>query len=230
MLERMYQVCSDVLTLAAQLSSADNLPAPEVLQRRIDSLFEEMSHRARVAQIPSEDVTEAKYALAAFMDEQILRSTWPARTQWMARPLQFIYFNENTAGEGFFQRLEGIMAMPHRSHVMLVYYLCLSLGFQGKYAVRGGGELDALIEQLQHRLARQLPPADTFSPHGEPRDTAAGGAGRQLPWIGLSVGLVVLALILLIVLQLLISGSAARAADDIRQAGVSLCDANQGWG
>src|SRR5512145_515996 len=120
MLDRMYQVCSDALTLAAQLSTADNLPAPEVLQRRIDSLFDEMSHRARQAQIPSEDITEAKYALAAFMDEQILRSNWPARAQWMARPLQLTYFNENTAGEGFFQRLQVIQATPHRAHVALV--------------------------------------------------------------------------------------------------------------
>ena len=219
MLERMYWVCSDALTLGAQLSTADNLPSPEVLQRRIESLFEEMGHRARQAEIPADDVQEAKYALAAFMDEQILRSSWPGRTQWMGRPLQFIYFNETTAGEGFFQRLEVLRAATHRAHVVMVYYLCIALGFQGKYAVYGGGELDALGEQIQRQVTRQLADADTVSPNGEPRDTVGGGAGRQLPWIGLSIGLVVVAFVVLIVMQVLVGSSAARAAEQMRRVG-----------
>ncbi|MBN2194438.1 MAG: type IVB secretion system protein IcmH/DotU [Polyangiaceae bacterium] len=231
MLEKMYWVCSDAVTLGGQLSSADNLPSLEVLQRRIESLFEDMGHRARQVQVPAEDVMEAKYALCAFMDEQILRSPWPGRTQWMGRPLQLVYFNETTAGEGFYHRLQALQSSPHRAHVAMVYYLCIALGFQGMYAVRGSGELDVLTEQLQRQVMRKLPAPDTISPHGEPRDRVAGGAGRQLPWIGLSIAMVVAALLALIVMRVLVSSSAARAADQMRRVSDNVVHVAQqeGW-
>jgi type VI secretion system protein ImpK len=100
MLDKMYWVCSDVLTLATQLASARDLPSPDVLQRRIDSLFDQMARKGQEAGIPDADIADAKYALTAFIDEQILRSPWPGRQQWMARPLQLTYYGENTAGEG----------------------------------------------------------------------------------------------------------------------------------
>ncbi|MEO7094059.1 MAG: DotU family type IV/VI secretion system protein, partial [Polyangiales bacterium] len=93
MLDKMYWVCSDVLTLATQLSTARDLPSPDILQRRIDTLFEQMSGKAREAGIPEADVADAKYALVAFIDEQIFRSPWPGRNQWMGRPLQLVYYN-----------------------------------------------------------------------------------------------------------------------------------------
>src|SRR2546428_552240 len=98
MLDKMYWVCSDVLTLATQLATARDLPSPDILQRRIDTLFEQMAGKAREANIPEADVNDAKYALVAFIDEQIFRSPWPGRNQWMSKPLQLVYYNENTAG------------------------------------------------------------------------------------------------------------------------------------
>ncbi|MBL8721345.1 MAG: DotU family type IV/VI secretion system protein, partial [Myxococcales bacterium] len=63
MLDKMYWVCSDVLTLASQLSSARDLPSPEVLARRIETLFDNMARKAQEAGIPEADVADAKYAL-----------------------------------------------------------------------------------------------------------------------------------------------------------------------
>ena len=73
----------------------------------------------------------ALYAIVAFMDEQILRSQWSGRQQWMSQPLQLTYFNENTAGEGFFTRMQALEQRPNQAHVLEIYYLCLALGFRG---------------------------------------------------------------------------------------------------
>jgi type VI secretion system protein ImpK len=169
-LAKMYWVCSDPLTLASQLANARELPSPDVLQHRVSGLFEQMMRKCHEAGFPEQDALEAKYAITAFTDEQIFRSPWPGKAQWMGQPLQLIYFNENTAGEGFFRHMAMLQSQPHRAHVLEVYYLCLCLGFQGQYAVRGGEGLGPIIEQVGARLDARVGSADVISPHGESRD------------------------------------------------------------
>lgn len=204
MLDKMYWVCSDVLTLATQLSSARDLPSPDILQRRIDTLFEQMSGKARDAGIPDQDVADAKYALVAFIDEQIFRSPWPGRNQWMGRPLQLVYYNENTAGEGFFQRLERLQMQPERRHVLEIYFHCLALGFQGKYAVRGGEGLLGLTEHVGSQIGSALPGSDVISPRGEAPETVRGLRQQALPVVAVGLGFVGFALVIFIFLKALL--------------------------
>jgi len=219
-LAKMYWACSDPLTLAIQLASARDLPAPEVLQRRVSSLFDQMTRRCREAGFSDEDINEARYAIAAFTDEQILRSAWPGRSQWMGQPLQLLYFNENTAGEGFFQRMARVQQQPNRAHVLQIYYLCLALGFQGQYAVRGGEGLSPIVDQIGARLGASAGGADAVSPHGEPRDALRGLMRRELPLVGLSIALFALAVVLFIVLKLVLVGSIASAKHDMTRKSV----------
>jgi type VI secretion system protein ImpK len=212
-LAKMYWACADPLSLASQLGAARDLPSADVLQRRVSSLFDQMARKCREAGIPDEDSNEAKYAIAAFTDEQIFRSSWPGRQQWMAQPLQLVYFNENTAGEGFFQHMSTLQNQPQRAHVLEIYYLCLCLGFQGQYAVRGGEGLGPIIDQLSARLGGGA--ADVVSPHGEPREAFRGLMRRELPLVGLSIAFFGLAIVVFIVLKLVLSGSVSSAARDM---------------
>ncbi|HEY3816641.1 MAG TPA: type IVB secretion system protein IcmH/DotU [Polyangiaceae bacterium] len=215
LLAKMYWACSDPMTLASQLSAARDLPSPDVLQRRVSSLFDQMSRKCREAGIPDEDANEAKYAIAAFTDEQIFRSAWPGRSQWMGQPLQLIYFNENTAGEGFFQHMAQLQTQPSRSHVLEIYYLCLCLGFQGQYAVRGGEGLGPVIDQLGARLGSGLGNTDVISPHGEPREAFRGLMRREMPLVGLSIAFFGLAVVVFIVLKAVLWNSVNNAATDM---------------
>lgn len=216
MLDKMYWVCSDVLTLATQLSTARDLPSPDVLQRRIESLFDGMMRKAHEQGISDSDAGEAKYALVAFVDEQIFRSPWPGRQQWMGRPLQLVYYNENTAGEGFFHRMDALSRDQSRAHVLEIYYLCLALGFQGIYAVRNDGDgLNAITERAGSQLSRSLPSSDVISPHGEPRDARRGIGGRDVPIVTLGLVALGLALVAFVSLKLLLSSNASTAVDQM---------------
>ena len=206
-LAKMYRACSDPLTLASQLASARSSPRPDVLQRRMSSLFDQMHRRCREAGFQDEDAVDAKYAIAAFADEQILRSQWPGRNQWMAQPLQLLYFNENTAGEGFFQRMAALQSAPGRAHVLEIYYLCLCLGFQGQYAVRGGEGLAPIIEQLAGRLAAVGGSGEVISPHGEPREVLRGLMRREMPLVGLSLSFFALAVVVFVLLKVILAAS-----------------------
>jgi type VI secretion system protein ImpK len=216
MMDKMYWACADAMSLASQLSSARDLPSPDVLQRRISGLFEQMARKCRDAGIPEEDVVEARYAIAAFMDEQIFRSPWPGRQQWMSNPLQLVYFNENTAGEGFFTRIQQLQQQPQRAHVLQIFYLCVALGFQGKFAVRGGEGLGALSDYVGAQVARSLPGSDNIAPHGEPRERVGNLARREMPIIALSLAIVGLALIIVIALKIALSSRIGDATTDMQ--------------
>ncbi len=219
MLDKMYWVCSDVLTLATQLSTARDLPSPDILQRRIDTLFEQMAGKAREANVPDPDVADAKYALVAFIDEQIFRSPWPGRNQWMGRPLQLVYYNENTAGEGFFTRLNTLQNNPSRAHVLEIYYLCLTLGFQGMYAVRGDeAGLAAVTERAGAVLTRLLPPSDRIAPHGDPQDSGRNLNRRDAPLITLGLVCLALAVLAFVGLKFMISSAASDAVGTMNKA------------
>jgi type VI secretion system protein ImpK len=218
LLEKTYWACSEPLGLAAQLGGARDLPPPDVLQRRIEGLLDQMARKAEEAGLSGPDIDAIKYAIIAFIDEQILRSEWPGRMQWLARPMQLTHFGENTAGEGFFTRMEQLRQEPARSHVLEIYFLCVALGFQGVYAVRSDdGTLSAISERASSQLLRGLPNPEVFSPHGDPRDARRGYARPDAPIIALGILSLVAATVLFVVLRVLVGSSASAAAAEMNR-------------
>ncbi|HEX8789699.1 MAG TPA: type IVB secretion system protein IcmH/DotU [Polyangiaceae bacterium] len=217
-LSKMYMACAEPITLATQLASARELPPPDVLQRRISTLFDQMHTKCREAGFTDDDVNDAKYAIAAYADEQIFRSQWPGKHQWMGQPLQYLYFRENTAGEGFFRRMARLQTQPQRAHVLEIYYLCLCLGFQGQYAVRGGEGIGPIVSQVAMQLGAAGGSGEVISPHGEPREALRGLIRREGPLVTLSIVFFAVAVVLFIVLKIVLAASVTSAARDLEKA------------
>jgi type VI secretion system protein ImpK len=78
----------------------------ETLYPSTEKLFESFELRAKNQGLDIEDVTTAKYGLAAFIDETVLNSPWPYKDRWADNPLQLNYFGTYLAGENFFDKLE----------------------------------------------------------------------------------------------------------------------------
>ncbi|MCA1784817.1 MAG: DotU family type IV/VI secretion system protein, partial [Desulfobacteraceae bacterium] len=85
--------------------------------------------------IPREDYDLARFAVFAWIDESIMRSTWEGSRHWQGHQLQRRFFQTADAGELFFQKLN--MIGPHQNPVREVYYICLALGFSGQYHRQG---------------------------------------------------------------------------------------------
>jgi type VI secretion system protein ImpK len=202
LIEKTYWASADLLSLGTQLRAATDLPSPDELQRRVGEMFDRMSRKCRELGIPEEDVVDAKYAICAFLDEQVLASAWPGRKYWVTRPLQLVYFNENTAGEGFFVRLDALRRNRARANVTAIYYACLQLGFRGKYAVQRGEGLATVADQLALELGQDLPASDVISPHGEPRDGARAQVRRDMPLLLVGLGVFGLAIVVFLALKL----------------------------
>ena len=82
-----------------------------------------------------EDYDLARFAVCAWVDEAILKSSWQEKGLWLKDQLQRLYYNTTDAGEEFFDRLTALGL--HQREVREVFYLCLALGFTGRYCHPG---------------------------------------------------------------------------------------------
>jgi len=105
----------------------------------------------------SEMVQMAVFALVAFLDESVLHLQSPVFSDWVRRPLQEELFGGHTAGEVFFRNYQGLLSRPDAPELadcLEIYCLCLLLGFKGRYALSGRGELQSYIRQGREKIAR----------------------------------------------------------------------------
>ncbi|MEK9148523.1 MAG: DotU family type IV/VI secretion system protein [Candidatus Desantisbacteria bacterium] len=97
-----------------------------------------------------------KYPLAALADEIILTSQWEHAQEWAEELLEKRFFNTSIAGSEFFKLTEELLEsnFPHKDDIEVgqIFYICLSLGFKGKY-----NEDAQELRSFQIRLYRHLP-------------------------------------------------------------------------
>jgi type VI secretion system protein ImpK len=197
--ERLYQVCADVLVTAVQLTSEAPLPVPGDLRQRLIGSLDRMVSDGRRLGIADADLAEARYALVAFIDEQVMRSEWAGRSEWMSRPLQLELYRENTAGENFFVRLKALLRSGERPVAVEIYYLCLLLGFNGAYRDAGdAGALDKFTRAARDQLTKVLPDASKVSPHAKPKGSTRSVKTSWGPLLGIALGSALLVVVVLI--------------------------------
>jgi type VI secretion system protein ImpK len=105
----------------------------------------------------ADDIELAVFAVVAFLDESILNLRSPIFMDWPRQPMQEERYGHHIAGEIFFQNLQKLMGRSD-SHeladLLEVYYLCLLLGFAGRYSLGGRGDLHAIIMQTGDKIQR----------------------------------------------------------------------------
>jgi type VI secretion system protein ImpK len=208
MSDAIYWPSAPALILATQLPTAGTLPAPHDLRQRIIDVLDRMVGAARAARVSEAEIAEARYALVAFIDEQILKSSWPGRVEWMNQPLQLTLYREVTAGENFFARMRALLNHGGHESALEIYYLCLALGFRGAYGVSGNAQgLASFADAARERVVQRLPSAAKLSPSALPRDRARETRGNRGALIGLLAGCAVVVLAVVIGLRVTLSAS-----------------------
>lgn len=216
---RLADFYAPCLTLALKLRAAHEFGDAETLRGRIKRMLDASRREAERHGLPPEDAREAEFALVAFLDETLLSSDWSQKDRWLARPLQLELYNRYDAGEEFFHRLDGLRANPSlHAEVLEVYYLCMALGFKGKYQLHGQEELRELIEGTYAEMATQPGmKVGQLAPHGSPRDNVTTEVrGRMPTWVLVTAALV-LGLVVYLGMSLYISRTADAVAQDIER-------------
>ena len=105
----------------------------------------------------AEDIKMATLALVGFLDESVLNLRNPMFADWPRKPLQEELFGIHMAGEIFFRNLEQLMGRPDSADLadlLEVHYLCLLLGYGGRYSIGGKGELQGITTATGDRIKR----------------------------------------------------------------------------
>lgn len=214
MAQPLYWCCADLLMLAVRLPQTSNLPSPPELRARVMTALDSMVGRGRAEGFADADLAEARYALVAFIDEQILKSNWPGRAEWMGRPLQLELYGEYAAGENFFNRMRVLLQQGGSSPALEVYYLCLVLGFRGAYGVSGDHRaLAGFSDTARQRVTQAWPVGAKLAPRAEPPDRLPARRISRWPLVAVVVGSLVLALLVVVGLERWMSSSVEESLD-----------------
>ena len=136
----------DVMAYVSSLVTSVETTQPhyEDVKKEITRLLSESEAHVACGLVSRDDYDLARFALCAWVDEAILSSLWLHKNRWLNDQLQRLHYNTTDAGEAFFVRLDSLG--PHQRDVREVYYLCLALGFAGRYC-QPGDEL--ALEQVR---------------------------------------------------------------------------------
>jgi len=151
---------------------------------------------ARQLGYAGETVRLAVYALIVHIDECVLNSGNPAFQGWHGKPLQEEVFGDHRGGELFFENLRSLLTQPDTEELadlLEVYYLCLLLGFQGRYGGEDRGALSAVSREASGKIQRirgvqgDLTPSWVL-PRGEKVPKARDPWVRRIGIVAASVG------------------------------------------
>jgi type VI secretion system protein ImpK len=127
------------------------------LQERLVAKIKGFEEGALSRGASQKQVKIASYFLCSFIDDTVLNTPWGSQSNWAQNSLSIQLHNRNVGGEEFFQILQQLMQQPAQNLDLIeLAYLCLSLGFEGKYRNqdRGLRALDALRQELYLVLQR----------------------------------------------------------------------------
>ncbi len=177
---RMTRCAGSLLSLAIVLKRSRSLDDYTDLRQTVDRLFHEFRSQARDEGVTAGEIDAASYALAAFLDEILLRADWNGKEDWQRDSLAKHYCNDEFVGDGFYDKLAVVRrAVPAQPEVLEVFYYCLISGFQGRM-VESEREREDLIDQLSREIGTTV---KTLSPHGLPTSDAGKLEPiRRIPW------------------------------------------------
>jgi type VI secretion system protein ImpK len=156
---------------------------------QIIECFDVFERKCYENQIPTSQMQDA---LTATCDELVMSSGASFRMEWMSRPLQLEFYGNNRAGEEFFERMDKLrMGNEDKLKVLEVYYICLQLGFEGAYKIKGLEQLKALMVDIRAQLEDASGSTNMqLSSDGVPQEGFVMKVGRNLPyWVIFSIGL-----------------------------------------
>jgi type VI secretion system protein ImpK len=206
----LVNLAAPMLELALKMQSGAINPSNEV-RNVVDDLLKQLEQGGVQLRCHPQQIYDLKFALVAFIDETVLspKNNFPLRSEWERNPLQLVYFDQHLAGIKFFERLDAMMREGDaHADIVEVYYLCLLLGFKGKFNIHLLEQQlkDTIVQVAQYlRSVGRLTP-NTLSAHWQATDQPEVPKEKGIPiWFKLGLaGMVAIVLLTWVVLYILL--------------------------
>ncbi len=189
-----------LLNLLGQIRNTSSHPNPTALHQQLGNEIKQFESNAGKKGIPPETIFTARYVLCTIVDEFVLSTPWGAASVWRNQSLLRVFHQETSGGEKFFLLLQKLEQDPAKNIDLLeLMYICLALGFQGRYRVMtdGTNQLESIRENLYRTIRNQRGDGEmALSPNWEGVDKSLVNKGAGFPlWAMVAIVLAVLGFI-----------------------------------
>lgn len=158
-----------LFSLVGKLSQEESYVDTDTLRKNLIYEIKAFECAAHTSGYHSDVILLARYAICTTIDECIQAAPWSQDSDWHENNLLYIFQGEAWGGDAFFVMLNRLQRDP-KQHIELLefLYICLSLGFQGKYRHGGAGQsqLSEIRKTLYHTIRQER--GDYLSPLSAP--------------------------------------------------------------
>lgn len=204
-LNPLEKAASGLLALVTRLNMSHFQSDPEGLKNKIIREIEQFQVAAQDQNIDPETISSSRYVLCTVLDEAVINTPWGDKSGWAQHSLLSLFHKEVSGGERFFHLLKSLAQNPGRNRNLLeLMYICLALGFEGRYRLIEGGKnkLLAIREWLYQILQKERGIADpSLSPHWQGVTDRRNPLMRLIPlWVFAATAIAFLAVIFSVLL------------------------------
>lgn len=148
---------SVLLTLLNELRSTMQYSNVPGLHQKLTEEIRLFERNTQVNRLSNESMLLARYLLCTALDETVLNTPWGGGSGWSQHSLLGIFHQEASGGEKSFVILTRLLENPAAYiDVLELFYVCISLGFQGRYRMmpRGQEQLEYIRDTLIDTIGR----------------------------------------------------------------------------
>ncbi len=143
----LVKAAAGLIALPAQLLTMPSYDNVDNLRAQILDKIKIYENDTRAAGIDTNINYTGRYIICTFIDEAVLNTIWGSDSIWTNQSLLSTLHNETSGGETFFVILDRLLQDPNGDLDLLeLIFICMSLGFKGKYAV-----IDRGYEKLEEK-------------------------------------------------------------------------------
>ena len=188
---QLQELFTAIVRLRARRQQVSNA---ELFRGQVLNSVKTAEQAARASGYTDADIRLAVFAVVAFLDESLLNLRQAVFNDWVRRPLQEEMFGRHVGGEVFFDHLQELLERRDSvevADVLEVFYLCLLLGYLGRFSISSKGDLQALMQRtndFRRCGIAAVPRLQAVSRVGSQRHRAnlEPGGAITIPW-GISV-------------------------------------------
>lgn len=187
-LNQLVIAAGPLLSLLGKLRNSPMHSDVPGLRRRMEEELRNFETQGTRAGVDRETLHAARYCLCTVIDEIVLNTPWGNESAWSTESLLILFHQEAWGGEKFFMILERMLKDPPRHLDMLeLMYICLSMGFEGKYRVIEGGmrTLEGIMESTFRAIRMQRGEFEQdLSPHWRGEEQPRSRLRQYVPlWV-----------------------------------------------